>query len=80
LSTLTYKPKYMKNANYNLIKVLLSELDDAWRIQKHYQGDAKEFGCKDCEEILKQVHDDTERHVNMLRDEIAKHANEGKFD
>jgi hypothetical protein len=70
----------MKNANYNLIKVLLSELDDAWRINKHYQKDAKEFGCSDCEKILKKIHDDTEKHIAMLRDEIAKHCQGNKFD
>jgi len=70
----------MQNANYNLIKVLLSELDDAWRIQKHYIDDAKEFGCSECESILKQIHDDTEKHIKMLRDEIAKHSEAGKFE
>lgn len=70
----------MKNANYNLIKVLLSELDDAWRIEKHYLEDAKKFGCNDCEKILKEIHENTEKHIKMLRDEIARHSEEGKFD
>lgn len=69
----------MENANYNLVKVLLSELDDAWRIKKHYLGDAKEFGCPNCESILKTIHDDTEKHIEMLRAEIAKHVGEEKF-
>lgn len=70
----------MKNANYNLIKVLLSELDDAWRIEKHYLDDAKEFGCADCQSILKQIHEDTEKHINMLREEIAKHSQAENFE
>jgi len=70
----------MKNANYNLVKVLLSELDDAWRIEKHYLGDAKEFGCDDCHKILSEIHADTEKHINMLRDEIAKHSGNQNFD
>lgn len=69
----------MENANYNLVKVLLSELDDAWRIQKHYLDDAKKFGCPDCMNIMKNIQDDTEKHIEMLRTEIAKHVGQEKF-
>jgi hypothetical protein len=69
----------MQNANYNLVKVLLSELDDAWRIKKHYLQDADEFGCADCKKILQKIHDNTEEHVQMLSKELTKHHEDGKF-
>ena len=70
----------MKNANYNLIKVLLSELDDAWRIKKHYLQDAEEYGCDNCKNVLKKIHDDTEEHIKMITDELAEHYKDAKFE
>ena len=70
----------MKNANYNLVKMLLAKLDDTWRVEKHYADDAKEISCKDCQAMMKKILDDDQHHVEMLRHELAKHINGKRFD
>lgn len=70
----------MKNANYNLVKLLLNKLDDAWRVEKHYAKDAKEMSCKDCQAILKKILDADKKHVEELRAELAKHIKGKRFD
>jgi len=70
----------MKNANYNLVKLLLNKLDDTWRVEKHYEADAHVHGCKDCQKILKKILADDKQHVEMLREELAKHIKKEKFD
>jgi hypothetical protein len=63
----------MKNANYNLVKLLLNKLDDTWRVEKHYEKDAKAMSCKNCQAILKKILEADKLHVDMLRAELAKH-------
>lgn len=70
----------MKNANYNLVKMLLSKLDDTWRVEKYYASDAAALACKDCQAILKAILKDDQRHVEMLRAELAKHIKDKTFD
>jgi rubrerythrin len=70
----------MKNANYNLVKLLLNKLDDAWRVEKHYAKDARESSCKECQAMMKKILADEQRHVEMLRTELAKHIKGKKFD
>jgi hypothetical protein len=70
----------MKNANYNLVKLLLAKLDDSWRVEKHYASDAAKHGCKDCQRILKQILEIDQKHVEMLREELARHIKDKKFD
>lgn len=70
----------MQNANYNLVKLLLNKLDDAWRVERHYAKDAKKMSCKDCQAILKTILDADKKHVEMLRQELAKHIKGKKFD
>jgi hypothetical protein len=67
----------MKNANYNLIKMLLAKLDDTWRIEKHYAKDAQESACTSCQDVLKKIHEADMKHVDMLRKELAKHVKGG---
>lgn len=62
----------MKNANYNLVKLLHEALDNAWRIEKHYLGDAGGAGCA-CPGVLKQLHQDYQKHIEMLKAELAEH-------
>jgi len=69
----------MKNVNYNLIKVLLGKLDDVWRVEKHYLNDVKGMKCN-CSKILKKIWQDDEKHIAMLRKEIASHVVRKKFD
>lgn len=70
----------MKNANYNLVKMLLAKLDDAWRVEKFYAGDAKALGCKRCGEILKRILAEDSKHIEELREELARHIREEAFD
>ncbi|MEY4744880.1 MAG: hypothetical protein RL272_825 [Candidatus Parcubacteria bacterium] len=70
----------MQNANYNLVKLLLNKLDDSWRVEKHYAKDAKKMSCKHCQAILKAILDADKKHVEMLRQELAKHIKGKKFD
>lgn len=62
----------MKNYNYNLIKQLHEALDNAWRIEKHYQDDAADLAC-DCKKLLKLVREDNEKHIELLTKELEKH-------
>ncbi len=70
----------MKNANYNLVKMLLNKLDDSWRVEKHYASDAAKHGCKGCQEILAKILADDKQHVEMLREELAKHIQNKTFE
>ena len=70
----------MKNANYNLVKMLLNKLDHTWRVEKHYAKDAREMSCKHCQAILKKILDADKRHIEMLRSELAKHIKTKTFE
>jgi IS5 family transposase len=70
----------MKNANYNLVKMLLTKLDDSWRVERHYAKDAAEMGCAECQKILEGILADDRRHIEDLRQELAKHIKGKKFD
>ena len=70
----------MKNANYNLVKMLLAKLDDAWRVERHYAKDAAEQGCAGCQEILKKILEADKLHADLLRTELAKHIKSEKFE
>jgi hypothetical protein len=69
----------MKNYNYNLIKMLHCKLDDLWRIEKHYLGDAEGLDC-DCAKVLEEIRSDSERHIKMLKEEIKKHLEKEGLD
>lgn len=62
----------MKNANYNVLKLLHSALDNAWRIEKHYMRDAAGAACK-CPELFEKMRADLEKHVEMLKAELGEH-------
>lgn len=66
----------MKNANYNLVKMLLAKLDSVWRIEKFYLKDTDDEGCK---EVLNRILEDDREHIELLRNEIAQHVKEKKF-
>lgn len=70
----------MKNSNYNLVKMMLSKLDDVWRVEKHYAKDAKSSSCQRCQRILDAILKDDEQHAKALREELAKHIKEKTFD
>lgn len=70
----------MKDANYNLVKLLLRKLDDIWRLEKFYVKDAKSHACKDCQAILKKVIAADKANADLLRAEVGKHIKGKKFD
>ena len=63
----------MKNANYNLIKLLHNALDDAWRVEKHYQKDAKASGCHSCAKLLSALGRQFAANVAMIEKELKAH-------
>lgn len=67
----------MKNHNYDIVKMLFASLDDAYRIEKYYLEDSK--ACGQCHEIFVNMKRDIDTHVEMLRDEVARHAKEDSF-
>jgi hypothetical protein len=70
----------MKNANYNLVKMLLAKLDDVWRVEKHYAQDAEKLGCAGCQEVLKTILEADRKHAELLRGELAKHIQGKTFE
>ncbi len=70
----------MKNANYNLVKMLLTKLDDSWRVERHYAKDAAAMGCAECQKILEKILADDKKHIESLREELAKHIKDKNFD
>lgn len=69
----------MKNINYDLIKLLHSKLDNVWRLEKYYVGDAKEAKCHSVN-CMEGILEDEKRHVQMLRDEIKMRMDADIFD
>ncbi|MBD3359945.1 MAG: hypothetical protein GF365_04540 [Candidatus Buchananbacteria bacterium] len=70
----------MKNANYNLIKMLHNSLDDLWRLENFYIKDAKKIKCKGCQGVYEQMRVDLKKHINLLQDELAEHIKKDKFE
>ena len=68
----------VKNINYDLVKLLHSKMDNAWRLEKFYCGDAKEAKCHSYEG-LKQMLDDEKRHIELLTKEIKMRLDAGLF-
>lgn len=64
----------MKNHNYDIIKMLFASLDDSYRIEKYYLEDSK--ACAHCHEIFTDMKKDIDKHVDMLREEVTRHAKE----
>ena len=69
----------MKNVNYDLVKLLHSKLDNAWRLEKYYLGDAKEVKCHSVP-ALEKILEEEKGHINMLIDEIKLRMEAGIFD
>lgn len=59
--------------NYDLVKLLHNALDDAWRIEKHYQADAKKHGCKSCQALLAKMAKEMDANIVALEKELAAH-------
>ena len=64
----------LKNNQHNLIHQLSEISDSLWRIEKHYLDESK--SCESCVEIWRILHQDYEKHIAMLSEEIKKHIND----
>jgi ferritin-like metal-binding protein YciE len=70
--------KPMSNYNHDLIQLLSVKLDSLARYDL-YKKDAEEAGCKGCVTIFDQMQKDEQKHIDMLREQIAEHVKEGSF-
>ena len=61
----------LKNHSHDLVHQLSEISDSVWRIEKHYLEEAKD--CESCAALWKQLHHDYEKHIALLKEEIAKH-------
>lgn len=68
----------MKNINYNVLKLLHNQLDDLWRIEKHYLKDAKGAKCG-CLKILSSLRSDFKKNIEALKKELAKHHKKNRL-
>ena len=68
----------MKDHNHDLIDALAHKNDSVWRYQNYYLRSSQ--GCEHCESLWKTLQTEDERHVDMLRQEIKRHMDEGRFD
>jgi hypothetical protein len=69
----------MRNVNYNLVKLLLAKMDNAWRLENYYVRDAEAEGCHSLA-TLREILEDEKRHIEMLRKEVAMRCGAEKFD
>ena len=71
--------EFMKNINYDLIKLLHCKLDSAWRLEKYYINDANEAKCHSLPSLEKILEED-KKHIEILREEIKMRMDAGVFD
>lgn len=67
----------LKDHNHDLVQQLSEISDSVWRIEEYLKASA---GCETCVVLWEKLRADYEAHVALLRDEIARHAREGRFD
>lgn len=68
----------MKNINYNVLKLLHNQLDDLWRIERHYLKDAN--GCKcGCFKLLKGMQSQLKKNIEALKKELGMHHKMNKL-
>lgn len=67
----------IRNVNHNLVHSLATKADSVWRYDRYIQ-DAS--GCSHCQRLWQQIQQDDMRHIQLLRDEIARHVQQGMFD
>lgn len=68
----------LNNCNYNCTQQLAKKLAFIWRIDKYVQ-DAEDCGHPACADVWKQIKEDEEKHVEMLKKAIEGLSKEGKF-
>lgn len=68
----------MKNTNYNVLKLLHNQLDDLWRIERHYIKDAKGSRCN-CPKILAHMQKQLKGNIELLKKEMIAHHKQNKL-
>ncbi len=76
MKTATHVP--LSNLNYDLLTVLQNKLE-AVAAYELYLKDCQESGDKECQQLVASLKHDDERHVELLRKELERVVNEGKF-
>lgn len=61
----------LNNNSHNLIQQLSEISDSVWRIEKHYLDEAKH--CESCVSLWRTLHEDYEKHIELLSTELKKH-------
>lgn len=64
----------LKNNIHNLLHQLSEISDSAWRIEKHYLEESNK--CDTCVDLWRQLHEDYDRHIELIKAELNKHINE----
>lgn len=67
----------MKDANFDLVHSLTNKAE-ALQVYDRYAQDAS--GCRQCQDLWRQIKQDDQRHHDMLLQEVNRHAKEQKFD
>lgn len=68
----------MNNVNYDLLKLLHSKLDNVWRLEKFYVGDAKKAKCQSVP-VLDDILKDEKKHVKMLHEALENKVKKNSF-
>lgn len=63
-----------KNQDHNLIHQISEISDSVWRIERHYLDEAK--NCDACVNLWRTLHEDYEKHIELLSTELKRHLNE----
>lgn len=67
----------LKDHNHDLIKQLSEDSSSLWR----YDGYIKSAqGCEHCVQLWQKLKAMDDERVEMLKDEIKRHVQEGRFD
>ncbi len=67
----------LKDHNHDLVHQLSETSDSIWRMEEYLKNAE---GCDVCTSIWSEMKRDCEKHAELLRKEIIKHANENRFD
>jgi hypothetical protein len=69
----------LKNANYNLTEEINEKSKSVWRYDQ-YLKDAQDPDCEHCRNMWKQLKEQDEKQIQMLKDEIKNHVKSNIFD
>ncbi len=67
----------IRNMNHNLLHSITTKSDSVWRYDRYIEDASN---CDSCRRLWQQLQQEDIRHLQLLRDEIAKHVQQGIFD